>query len=57
MWLLLNGSKATGLAASFTPPILRTIHTAEDTADKLTASGMTLIHDTVVGLLLELDAE
>lgn len=38
-------------------PILRTIHTAEDTADRLTAAGMTLIHDAVTALILELDAE
>ena len=56
VWLLLNGGKDSGLAANFTPPVLRTIHTAEDSADKLTVAGMTLIHDAVVGLLLELDA-
>lgn len=57
VWLLLNGGKGSGLAPGFTPPILRTIHTAEDTADRLTAAGMTLIHDAVTGLILELDAE
>ena len=44
------------LAAGFAPAILRTIHTPADTADKLTADGMTLIYNAVLGLLLELDA-
>jgi Zn-dependent M28 family amino/carboxypeptidase len=56
IWLLLNGGKESGLTAGFAPSILRTIHTPEDTADKLTPQGMTLIYDTVVGLVLELDA-
>lgn len=56
IWLLLNGGKESGLTPGFAPAILRTIHTPEDTADKLTPQGMTLIHDTVVGLVLELDA-
>ncbi|HET9568115.1 MAG TPA: M28 family peptidase, partial [Vicinamibacterales bacterium] len=56
VWLLLNGGKESGLAAGFAPAILRTIHTPADTADKLTAEGMTLIYNAVLGLLLELDA-
>ena len=56
VWLLLNGGKESGLAAGFAPAILRTIHTSADTADKLTAEGMTLISNAVLGLLLELDA-
>ncbi len=56
VWLLLNGGKESGLAQGFTPAILRSIHSAEDTADKLTAEGMTLIYNAVLGLLLELDA-
>jgi Zn-dependent M28 family amino/carboxypeptidase len=56
VWLLFNGGKNSGLAPGFAPPILKTIHTPEDTVDKLTPAGMTLIHDAVVGLLLELDA-
>ena len=55
VWLLLNGGKESGLAQGFTPAILRTIHTADDTADKLTAEGMTLIYNAVLGLMLELD--
>ena len=56
VWLLLNGGKESGLAAGFAPAILRTIHTPADTADKLTAEGMTLIYNAVLGLLLELDS-
>jgi hypothetical protein len=56
IWLLLNGGKESGLAAGFAPSILRTIHTPEDTADKLTPQGMTLIYNTVVDLVLELDS-
>ena len=56
IWLLLNGGKESGLAPGFAPPILRTIHTADDTADKLTAEGMTRIYNAVLGLILELDA-
>jgi aminopeptidase S len=56
VWLLLNGGKESGLAPGFAPAILRTIHTPEDTADKLTADGMTLIYNAVVGVMLELDA-
>jgi hypothetical protein len=56
VWLLFNGGKDSGLAPGFAPQILKTIHSPEDTADKLTPAGMTLIHDAVVGLLLELDA-
>jgi Zn-dependent M28 family amino/carboxypeptidase len=56
VWLLLNGGKESGLASGFTPAILRTIHTPDDTADKLTAEGMTLIYNVVLGLILELDS-
>ena len=55
VWLLLNGGKESGLTGGFAPAILRTIHTAADTADKLTPEGMTLIYNAVLGLLLELD--
>jgi acetylornithine deacetylase/succinyl-diaminopimelate desuccinylase-like protein len=56
VWLLLNGGKESGLAPGFTPAILRAIHSPEDTADKLSAEGMTLIYNAVLGLMLELDA-
>jgi hypothetical protein len=56
IWLLLNGGKESGLAGGFAPSILRTIHTQEDTADKITLAGMTLLYNAVLSLVLELDA-
>jgi hypothetical protein len=55
IWLLLNGGKESGLAGGFAPPILRTIHTSEDTADKLSPAAMTLLYNAVLGLVLEID--
>ena len=55
LWLMLNGGPDSGLAEGFVPPILRTIHTRADTADRLDAEGMTLAYNMVMGLLLELD--
>jgi len=55
VWLLLNGGKESGLAGGFAPAILRTIHTREDTADKLNPAGMTLLYNAVLGLVLDLD--
>jgi Zn-dependent M28 family amino/carboxypeptidase len=55
IWLTLNGGKDSGLVAGFAPPILRTIHTSGDTADKLTPAGMTLIYNVVLGLVREID--
>jgi hypothetical protein len=56
MWLLLNGGRESGLATDFRPAILRTIHTTEDRASRLDAGAMTLAHDVVTALVLELDA-
>ena len=56
MWLLLNGGRGSGLAADFRPGIMRVIHTAEDRASRLDAAAMTLAHDVVAALVLELDA-
>lgn len=42
VWLLMSG-KESGLAQGFAPPIMRTIHTAEDTPAKLQAESMTQI--------------
>lgn len=56
LWLLLNGGKESGLAQGFLPPILKTIHTPADTAEKLDAAAMTRIADAVVNLVMELDA-
>lgn len=56
VWLLLHGGKESGLAPGFAPAILRTIHTAADTADRLSAAGMTLVYDVTLGLLEALSA-
>lgn len=55
LWLMLNGGPDSGLAEDFVPPILRTIHTSADTADRLDSAGMTLAYNMVMALLVELD--
>lgn len=55
LWLLLHGGKESGLAEGFLPPILKTIHTPGDTAEKLDDAAMTRIADAVVNLVMELD--
>jgi Zn-dependent M28 family amino/carboxypeptidase len=55
MWLLLNAGRDSGLSERFAPPIFGTIHTPNDTADKLDAAGMTLAYEMLLGLVLELD--
>ncbi|MDA1093348.1 MAG: M28 family peptidase [Acidobacteria bacterium] len=55
LWLMLNGGPNSGLAERFVPPILRTIHTQADTADRLDPEGMTLAYNIVMALILELD--
>jgi hypothetical protein len=57
IWLMLNAGRDSGLREDFAPPTLRTIHTAEDTPDKLDAAAMTLVYDAVMRLVLELDRE
>ena len=56
LWLMLNAGKESGLTEGFVPPILQTIHTPADTAEKLDAAAMTRITDAVVNLVMELDA-
>ena len=56
LWLALNaGPEESGLAPGFVPPILKLIHTANDTQDKLDAEAMTLAYNVVMELLLRLD--
>lgn len=57
IWLLLNGGKDSGLAEGFLPPILKTIHTPDDTAEKLDAAAMMRMSDAIVNLVVELDQE
>lgn len=40
LWLIMNAGTNAGLAQGTTPPILRTIHTAEDTSAKVDAESM-----------------
>jgi hypothetical protein len=55
MWLLLNGGADSGLREGFLPAVLGTIHSADDTAERLDPVAMTLGHDAVLALVLELD--
>ena len=55
-WLFLNGDLSARLRGAVTPPILRTIHTERDTADKLEPEAMTRAVRIVTDLVLGLDA-
>ena len=56
LWLLLNANNASsGLDSNFIPPILRTIHSPDDTVDKLDPTSMTLAYKMVLDLVLEFD--
>ena len=55
-WLFLNGDLPDTLRGALTPPILRTIHTRRDTADKLEPQALTRAAGIVTELALSLDA-
>ena len=55
-WLFLNGDLSDTLRGALTPPILRTIHTERDTADKLEPEALTRAARIVTDLVLSLDA-
>ena len=55
MWLMLHGGADSGLAARFAPLIQSTIHTPNDTVDRLDPAGMTLAYQMAMALVLELD--
>ena len=55
-WLFLNGDLSDTLRGALTPPILRTIHTERDTADKLEPQALTRAARIVTDLVLGLDA-
>lgn len=57
MWLMLNAGPESGLRERFAPPIFQTIHTSNDTADKLDAAAMTLAYEMVLGLVREVDQQ
>lgn len=56
LWLLLNGGSESGLRESFTPPIVRTIHTPEDRIEKVEPATLDLATKTVLDVVLQLDA-
>ena len=56
LWLVLNGSLSDPLRGALAPPILQTIHTARDTADKLEPAALTRAARIVTDLALALDA-
>lgn len=56
LWLLLNGGPESGLRESFTPPIVRTIHTPEDRIEKVEPATLDLAVKTVLDVVLQLDA-
>jgi hypothetical protein len=55
LWLAVNAGAASGLAPGTTPPILRTIHTAEDTPEKVSEETMTTMICFVLSLVRSLD--
>lgn len=56
LWLILNGGLSDTLRGALAPPILRTIHTDRDTADKLEPAALTRAARIVTDLVLALDA-
>jgi len=56
LWLVLNGDLSDTLRAALAPPILQTIHTDRDTADKLEPAALTRAARIVNDLVLSLDA-
>lgn len=55
LWLYLNGGKDSGFPEGWTPPILKIIHTPEDTLDKVDPGTLDLATGLVLDLLLRLD--
>lgn len=57
LWLMLNGGEHSGLREGFKPQVLQTIHTPDDTVERLDPVGMLLGRDAVLALLRALDRE
>lgn len=55
LWLLMNGGKASGLQAGFTPEVLRTIHTAADTSALIDREAMARAYRVALGLIRAFD--
>jgi Iap family predicted aminopeptidase len=54
LWLLLHAGAGSGLAPGTQPAILRTIHTPEDTADKVSDAAMARMHRFALSLVRSL---
>lgn len=57
LWLFLNGGKDSGLREEYVPPILRIIHTPEDTLDRIDPETPRLAARVVLEMVLRLDGE
>jgi hypothetical protein len=55
LWLTFNGGAGSGLREGFFPGVLRTIHSTNDTVDKVEAPAMSLVVDSVRELVRVLD--
>ena len=55
IWLFLNGDLTAALRGALAPPILQTIHTDRDTADKLEPETLTRAARIVIDLVVSLD--
>jgi Zn-dependent M28 family amino/carboxypeptidase len=56
IWLLLNVQKDSGLAPGFAPAILRTIHTAADSIDKVDGASVARVQQLALALVRRLAA-
>lgn len=55
LWLFLNGGKDSGLREGYTPPILKIIHTPDDTLDKIEPATLSLAARVVLEVVLRVD--
>ena len=55
IWLFLNGDLTAALRDALAPPILQTIHTDRDTADRLEPDTLTRAARIVIDLVVRLD--
>lgn len=56
LWLAVNAGAASGLAPGTTPAVLKTIHTPNDTIDKVNGEAMTRVADFTLHLVRSLTA-
>ena len=54
-WLYLNGGENSGLREGFIPPLMKMIHTNEDTIDKIKPESVDLGVQLILNLILKLD--